>query len=102
MRSIWRRHYNLPPNDPRFLSMTDDELQWDLLQIAIHATDEKRQMEADRQTVLDLQKDMKGIADMVDRSNDFTQAKTTQKALMAVLGREKPATRIERITLTMD
>lgn len=30
-RTVWRLRYNLPPNDPRFLDMTDAEIVDDLL-----------------------------------------------------------------------
>lgn len=82
MRYAWRRMYDMPPNDPRYLSMTDREMMHDLL-VAVY-----RHSLAAPGTVQDAANDRDGsyMEDLGERGHAFVDDEGTQRALRALLG----------------
>jgi hypothetical protein len=85
---VWRMRYNLPPNDPRVVDITDDELFEDLLRLAYY---DLRQHARTKPAVLEMAK--RGRADAYRKAIDEAKDDPSYAAMIAaVKGKPPPAT----------
>ena len=106
MPFAWRRFYNLPPNDPRYLDMTVDGMVHDLLLHRLVDLAHDDALDPGMAQAEKLRDDGKAGAGMLERGAAFTEDPANRQRLAAILGKlVKPAARtitIGRVQLKGD
>ena len=80
---VWRIRYQLPPTDPRFLAMTEEDILIDLLTLAYH--DEAKRREAD--PTPPEADDPDAVAKYEERKKEVLQGDLLRKLAALVRGR---------------
>ena len=80
----WRLRYNLPPNDPRYLEITEAEVLQDMLTIHFHRKWMTRELDGISEALEDLE-DLALDQDRVDAfqqaGEEYAQSGSTQRAI---------------------
>ena len=86
----WRHVYNIPPNDPRFLSMTEEGMLEDLLIRMHHSAEMRRAMNPGKADVDTIAADPELQRSMVESGTAYTRKPSVRRGIAKMLGKLKP------------
>lgn len=74
-RTVWRLQYNLAPNDPKVLAVTEDEMLHDLMVLVYYGHERRRQLDPKGATL----EDLRAAPDLERKMDELEQEITTGK-----------------------